>query len=919
MSPPTIQELAARFSVIPVGLDKRPHTRLLIRAGAFEWVNRSGQRLQKAIWKPFQQRRPSERELAIWVAGAPPAWAIVSGAVSGVITTDFDGERGRRLLESWGLRPHVRTGSGGFHYYVRHPGFRVKTLNSEQSGKLYGARWPGLDIKGEGGYAVVLGRNQKGPYEHLRPFEPDPWEQLPQDLRQFLWAQSADHAASRSHGSQGEPEAASGKPTVEELIRMAVDRLGTGRNNAGTWLACQMRDNGYAVEEARTALRQLRACAPATNTKGEPEEYSDNEIDATVGGIFGTPKRGSWSRGSPTGREFAGRDRQPQGAVGNAHFYRERAGGIIRLKSGKDGSEEVVPLTNFQAHIMANIAEDDGVEVRRSFEIEAGLQGRVSTFVVPANRFTSMEWPIEHLGAAAIIQPNQKEWARVAIQSLSDHIQERRVYTHTGWRRIGDQYLYLHGDGAIGAGGAVPEVDVRLAGALAHYSLLLPKSQQELVESVRVSLGVLEVAPDNISCPVLAAVCRACLKSCDFTVWLGGPTGAFKSELAALAQQHYGAAMNARHLPGNFASTGNALESLAFSAKDTLLVIDDFAPHGGVQDIARYHAAADRILRAAGNNQGRGRLSSDARLREAKPPRGLILATGEDMPRGQSIRGRTFMVEVAPGEVRTDVLTECQVAAATGKYSRTMGAFVQSLAGKYDQWQTALQARVLELRSLATRAHSRTPGIVADLYAGFEKFLEFGISAGAITAREEQALGERCWKALNGVARAQRLQQEASEPTERFLELLRGAILSGQAYVAGLDGGAAAGNGQWGWQVVGSGDRERLVSRGKCIGWLDGANLYLEPTASFGMAQEMGRATGEPLPIGPTTLNKRLKEKGLLATVDLTRGTLTVRRRILGSSIPVLHLLSDALSTRSRHRDETAEDRSANQPDVFEC
>ena len=70
MSPPTIQELAARFSVIPVGLDKRPHGKLLVRSGAFALVDSNGQRLQKAVWKPFQQRRASKQELAIWVAGA---------------------------------------------------------------------------------------------------------------------------------------------------------------------------------------------------------------------------------------------------------------------------------------------------------------------------------------------------------------------------------------------------------------------------------------------------------------------------------------------------------------------------------------------------------------------------------------------------------------------------------------------------------------------------------------------------------------------------------------------------------------------------------------------------------------------------------------------------------------------------------
>lgn len=313
---------------------------------------------------------------------------------------------------------------------------------------------------------------------------------------------------------------------------------------------------------------------------------------------------------------------------------------MFRIKKGKDDSEEFIPLTNFTAHIASDIAEDDGVDVKRFFKIAAMVGPKPHSFIIPAGEFASMDWPIEAIGPQAIVYPNQKDWARAGIQCLSANVQTTRIYTHTGWRKVGGSMLYLHGGGAVGATGAVPNVDVRLSGAMVHYALLLPENHDQLVVAVRASLRVLDVAPDHIVFPVAAAVYRACVKACDFSVWLAGPTGVFKSELAALAQQHYGAAMNSRRLPGNFASTGNALEALGFLAKDALLVIDDFAPAGGVQDINRYHAAADRIMRAAGNNQGRGRLSSDARLRDAKPPRGLILATGEDLPRGQSIRGQ---------------------------------------------------------------------------------------------------------------------------------------------------------------------------------------------------------------------------------------------------------------------------------------
>jgi hypothetical protein len=411
---------------------------------------------------------------------------------------------------------------------------------------------------------------------------------------------------------------------------------------------------------------------------------------------------------------------EPKSPSGPSHPYREISGSIFRIKAGKAGVEEYVPLTNFTAQIVSDITEDDGLETIRFFGISATAGRQAQSFIVPASEFTRMDWVLESIGPHGIVNPNQKDWARAGIQSLSKDIKTSKIYIHTGWRRVGGSMLYLHGGGAIGPGGAVQNIDVRLSGAMAHYELLLPENREQLTAAVRASLRMLDGAPDHVAFPVHAAPYRAAVRSCDFSMWLSGPTGVFKSEEAALAQQHYGAAMNARRLPANFASTGNSLEVLAFTAKDALLVVDDFAPSGSSHDVARYHASADRLLRAAGNNQGRGRLSSDARLKDAKPPRGLVLATGEDLPRGQSIRGRTLVVEVAPGDVNIAVLTECQSAAASGAYARAMGGYIKWMAGQYDNIQAEFTARVLELRSQATKVHSRTPAIVADLCAGFE-------------------------------------------------------------------------------------------------------------------------------------------------------------------------------------------------------
>ncbi|MGA2717158.1 MAG: DUF3854 domain-containing protein [Bryobacteraceae bacterium] len=569
--------------------------------------------------------------------------------------------------------------------------------------------------------------------------------------------------------------------------------------------------------------------------------------------------------------------------------FQSRPEGMFRVTS-KGEQLSQVQLTNYRASVVTNILLDDGVETRLEFEIEAELIGRTLRFEIPASKFAGMDWPIEKLGSAAITFPNQRDYARAAIQSASMTAEERRIYTHTGWRKLEGRWLFFHAGGAVSGTGVVSDIRVRLLDAMSRYELRSAEGQDALAFAVRASLRLVELGPAQISFPLFAATYRAVFGQADFSLHLTGETGAFKSELAALHQQHFGATMNRQHLPGAWSSTGNSLEALAFHAKDALLVIDDFAPNGGGTDIARYHAAADRVFRAAGNHAGRGRLDSTARLREPKPPRALILSTGEDIPRGQSVRARLFILDISKGAINEDKLTECQKNASDGFYAEAMAGFVQWMAGRYDQIMVAFKQRADELRvrALGNAAHARTPQMIASLQAAFELYLEFSEECGVVNADLRRELEEQCWDALGQAAAIQGKHQAASEPAARYLTLLRACLSSGQAHLAPRIGAIPARSPEaCGWRN----DDGRWQPQGRCVGWTDGAHIYIESTAAYEAVQIAGRNVGEALPISEQTLRKRLHEKGLLASTDENRDTLTVRRTIGGAGKTVLHFL----------------------------
>jgi hypothetical protein len=652
-----------------------------------------------------------------------------------------------------------------------------------------------------------------------------------------------------------------------------------------------------AGDEAMFRDRELLQ-ALAELAEADPAEFACCRAQARTGGIR---LRELDAALSPLRRDIRAANPPPT-AAGE---YRISGGRIVHLRPTKDGAVEV-PLGNFWARIVETVTRDDGAEVFSAFAVEGGLEdGRpLPKATVKAADFQRMDWITVAWQGRAIVRAGMgtRDHLRCGIELLSPDRAECVEYLHTGWREIGGRWVYLHAAGAIGADGPAEGIAVALPAALSRFELPAPRDGKPLADAARASLRLLDLGPPRIAFPMLAAVYRAVLGPCDFSIHACGPTGVFKSEFSALCQQHFGAGLDARNLPASWSSTGNSLEALGFAAKETLLVVDDFAPSGSTADVQRSHRETDRLLRAQGNASGRARCRADATIVQGKPPRGLILSTGEDIPRGQSLRARLLVLEFAAGDVGVASLTDCQRDATAGLYAAALAGFVRWLAPHYQAIRDSLRADVAELREKALEgiAHRRTPEIVANLFVGLKNFLGFAKDAGAITAADKAELLRRAWDAMGEAAAAQAEHVQAAEPCGHFLRLLAGALASGRAHCAAPNGDAPTNAAAWGWreQEIGTGEKSRLEWRaqGKRIGWVDGAALYFEPEAAFAEVQELARSQGDSLPISARILWRRLHERGQLASRDSTRQRYTVRRRLDGQERrEVIHLRTDAL------------------------
>lgn len=588
--------------------------------------------------------------------------------------------------------------------------------------------------------------------------------------------------------------------------------------------------------------------------------------------------------------------------------------GICR--NGKEGSEV---LTNFIARITKEIIYHDGpratthLEIEgqmsplisaddpdRQFKLDSGLMEprKLPTITIPAADFASLSWVAEKWGMIPIIFPvaNGERDLRTAIQLLSEPI-KHHVYTHTGWTQIEGKPVYLTLSGGISAKGLDDKIAVALPQELRHFKLPDPVASRD---AYLASIRLVNLGPKGVLWPMLMATYRACVRPTDFAVHLAGRTGTFKSELTSLFQSHYGEEMDARHLPASWSSTPNALEHLAYRAKDAIMALDDFVPTGTAWQVRQLQKNADQIIRAQGNQAGRSRLTDTTSMQTTYYPRGLIFSTGEDVPEGHSIRGRMMIVELAPGDIQPAKLTDAQ--ANRHQYPQALAGWIQWLAAHPEMsTEHAKLARLFRDDHLNV-GHTRTPPIMGELIATARLLSMYGREMGWLENVQANELFGKARKAILEVGERQREYLEAADPVVAFIETIRTMLQSNIAHAKTMNGGIPADAVRWGWTVhQKQGELASYTSNGPTLGYIDTeAGEFLFDQGSI---QLIKKWSGGRLGITPQTLVKRLHEAGVIARQDAHRDRHTVRVRVDGHQRNLIALNIDDIQQNEARAD----------------
>lgn len=569
------------------------------------------------------------------------------------------------------------------------------------------------------------------------------------------------------------------------------------------------------------------------------------------------------------------------------HDFQVTPSGFFLVRKDQNGNEYWDQLSNFTAEITKEVRFDDGfAEPELHFELAGEHDHQPFPLIrVKSCDFSMMNWAGDIWGAKACILAGwgSKDQVRTAIQLLSANIQQLTVYTHTGWRQVDGAWCYLHGRGAIGANGPVSDVLVDLGDGLDAFHL--PDPPDDPADAVQATLGLLDVAPPRVMVPLLAVTYLAVLAESlgiDFGLWVYGATGTFKSSILALCQAHYGD-FDRTNLPGAWSSTPNALEKRAFTLKDSLFVVDDYAPQSSSSADYRMRASADRLIRALGNRAGRQRLQSNLQEARTFHPRGLVVSTAELLPAGQSILARIVPLELVKGEVDLAALSIAQNNAASGLFSACMAAFIRRMAQSMGPDLLAdLRNRHAGYRQqFQSGGHARIPEALAWIAVGWNLFTGFAL----------EVLGQHLVSGIDhlgilgelGKQHAGLIKQE--NPADTFLKTLAGLFQCRAVFVKNLYTVLPADDPSQNNMPF---DPMNKDVKAQHIGWLsaDGVWLFLIPTEVFKVVNDAERRQGGYLG-RREDIFRALKNQGL---IEYGKQRLTVVRQVGSRRIRVLSL-----------------------------
>lgn len=252
--------------------------------------------------KPHQKKPPlikkwqlgatkEDYKIRKWWKNWPDAnIAVATGKISGFVALDIDIDRYgdwalKSLSERYKELPITitsATGSGGRHILFEYPKEDIHN-SSHKIG-------PGLDIRGDGGYIILPPSHHPNGtyYEWIIA----PWTStiemahLPEWMAMLLKEEKIIDDGGEHSEDFVPPPADNGQFWIKRALEKAES--GIPRNETGMWLACQLRDDGFPIQEAYDFMMEYVDQVPKRD-----HPYTISEAIRSLNNAFSRRKRKS--------------------------------------------------------------------------------------------------------------------------------------------------------------------------------------------------------------------------------------------------------------------------------------------------------------------------------------------------------------------------------------------------------------------------------------------------------------------------------------------------------------------------------------------------------------------------------------------------------------------------------------------------
>jgi hypothetical protein len=532
------------------------------------------------------------------------------------------------------------------------------------------------------------------------------------------------------------------------------------------------------------------------------------------------------------------------------------------------------PVADWVGRVREWVTRVDDGAAEHIMRLELRRAGQVVTIDVPSELFGDTNALQRFIAAKAgglfTVEAGMHRHLVRAILALSGEPNRKTTFRFLGWTEMDGKWSYVSPQVSINADGCLalaPEVELETR--LRDYRLQSVDWEHAITafQSV-ISVFPKPLAPALLAFSLLPLVQRffpaAAMKP---ALHLVGTSGSGKSEIAALMTSFYGE-FTRDTPPAQWGDTVNTVEALGYTLADALYWVDDY------KTCYADERTFTRFLQSYSRGMGRGRLTCEAKLRQERPCRGLLLSTGETTIEGEaSILARMLVLEVPPWERRDPggkMLARAE--AVRRDLPAFTAAFIQWLAGRAD-------ASTLT-DDLAKRFPMNAQGYAAKLQAKLGRQANTGrmINNWAVLVSVYQLLHEFLierdaddvlppWQDAI-VATVQAVQQERAGQV--FLDLLGQLLAGGQCVI----------------------DEDMRNPRDYApgiivIGYRDDGYIYLLPDI---VLREINRT--HPLKFTKVAIGNQLREDELLIP---GKDNLTVQKSVRGHVIRVWRLTAASL------------------------